>query len=323
MYRRKMVTGILALTMAVICAACGNGSSNAEPAEAVASVGAESEEEKTGTEEQIEAEVQEQTTAEEPVVEGTEAAVEPEAETAAEENQDKNTLTSVELEKIVQQYDEVLSNYDLECYFGYNKPDDGWELEAGYDGREQGKERERLSRGDETLHIEGFESEPVEIVSVFDENDNEVEVQADEYEYQCRYNDAIRAFCNMGEWEEPERCQKPYHMGMSYCIDRKPEGKIDTPYGEGTLYSAVYEYIGYEEHNEEGAYWEQVDESSRYWIRREGMLIEIGDYFVQVELSNLDWYVWEWEEEKSGDRLLDIEYTGRLEELLPQMFEVK
>lgn len=136
MYRRKMVTGILALTMAVICAACGNGSSNAEPAEAVASVGAESEEEKTGTEEQIEAEVQEQTTAEEPVVEGTEAAVEPEAETAAEENQDKNTLTSVELEKIVQQYDEVLSNYDLECYFGYNKPDDGWELEAGYDGRE-------------------------------------------------------------------------------------------------------------------------------------------------------------------------------------------
>lgn len=320
MHRRKIVTGILALTMVVIGTACGNGSSNAEPTETAAPVEAEAEKENTGVVEQAAAEVQEQETVED---ETAEAVTEADEETATDEIQDKDKLTSVELENIVQQYDEVLSNYDLECYFGYNKPDDGWELEAGYDGREQGKESEQLSQGNETLHIESFESEPVEIISVFDENDNEVEVQADTYEYQCRYNDAIRAFCETGEWEEPERCEKPYHMGMSYCIDRKPAGKIDTPYGEGTLYSAVYECFSYEEWNEEGAYWEQIDESSRYWYRREGMLIEINDYFVQVELSNLDWYVWEWEEEKSGDRLLDIEYTGRLEELLPQMFEVK
>lgn len=319
MRRKKLAIGAMTLMMAVIYTACGNGAETKsveidETADLT---------ETAADEESNNAEVKDQVTAETEDKEVPSVA-KSEEETVVEENQDneQDTLGGAELNKIVEQYDEVLSNYDLECYFGYNKPDDGWKPDLGYDGRQQGKEQECLRCGDEVLYIEGFESKPVKMISVYNENGDMVEVQADTYEYQCRYNDAIRAFCKTGEWEEPERCQKPFHMGMRYCIDRKPAGKIDTPYGEGTLYSAVCEIISYKEYNEEGAYWE-IDESVHQWYRSEGMLIEIGDYFVQVELSTDDWYVWEWEEGESGDRLLNIEYTGRLEELLPQIFEVK
>lgn len=321
MYRRKVITGIIALMMVAICMACGNGTASVETSETAVSAETVSDEGNTGTDEEVSTDVQEQSMAES---EETDAAPEPEEETVEEEKQDDNKyrLSGRELEKIVQQYDEVLSNYDLECYFGYNKPDDGWEkLWNEWDGRQEEKDTDQLSKGNETLFIHGFEINPVEVVSVFDDNGNEVEVQADTYEYECRYNDEIREFCKTGEWKEPERCQNPYNKGMNYCIDRRLEGKIDTPYGEGTLYSVVYEYVGYEEHDDERACWTQIDESSRYWYRREGMILEIDEYFVQIELAaSDDWYVWEG---KSGERLLGIEYTGRLEELLHQMFETK
>lgn len=327
MYRRKMITGVFAWMMAVVCMACGNGSPTVESVETAISTETGSDEESAGAEEGGNTEAQEEPAdaeTEAAVTAETQAAVEQE-EAAEEENQDNNkgTLRGEELEKIVQQYDEVLSDYDLKCYFGYNKPDDGWESWYDVDGRQEGKREGEIHKGDETLYIKSFETEPVRVVSVFNEDGNEVEVQADEYEYQCRYNDAIRVFCKTGEWEEPERCQKPYHAGIDYCIDRRHQGKIDTPYGEGILYSAVYEYIGYAEHNDEGAYWEQIDESYCNWRRGEGVIMEIDKYFIQIELSADDWYVLDWKEGNGGDSLVDIVYSKRLEELLPQMFEVK
>lgn len=318
--QRRITTGILGLMAAAMCTACGNDAVEKRADETAAPAETVSDETSLAEKEIAEEKVSEQPTVQESKKE--DAAIETEPVEEKENEIHKYMLGDGELEKIVQQYDEVLSNYDVECYFGYNKPDEGWSKTWDeWDGRQEGKNMEELSQGNERLIIEGFEAVPTEIISVFDEEGNEVEVQADSYEYECRYNDAIRSFCKTGEWVEPERCQKSYYEGMNYCIDRRLEGRMDTPYGEGTLYSAVYEHISYEEYNEQEAYWTQIDDSSRYWYRREGMIIEVDDYFVQIELSvSEDWYLWEGE---SGEGLLGIEYSGRLEEILPQMFEVK
>lgn len=50
------------------------------------------------------------------------------------------------------------------------------------------------------------------------------------------------------------------------------------------------------------------------------MIIEVDDYFVQITYNLDDWMV---AGTKLPESLAQTDYTGRLEEIIPQMFETK
>lgn len=318
MCRRKWMTGIMSVSLAFVCAACGGG-----------------EAEKAGDEIAVEAaaETNEESEAAEPVAENVEEVGETledagETETGAGEAEEveedgRYRIGDAELESIVQKYDKVLSTYDLEYYFGYNIPA-GWnETWAEWDGMQEEKMTDEWRRGDDSVLIQSI-SRPhagTTIVSYYDADGNEIEIQSDYYEYEDRYSEAIQVFCETGEWKEPKRASNPSGSVVEYCTDRIFEGKTDTPYGEGILYSAIYEAVPYTGFDEEKRCYTQIDEAadglSHYYFRREGMFVEVDEYFVQVEFGTYDWFAFEG---KGSERVSGIEYSGKLEEILAEMF---
>lgn len=273
--------------------------------------------------------VTEETTAEQntEVLEEAEVQTEDSAkeEAVAEEESTGNGSTglkigSSELDEICAKYDEVLSTYDVESYFGYNIID-GWASDDfGVDGRQECRYVDIWTNGDETVSIEGIDRAESLGTYVTDENGKEFIPPSDEFDYNNRYLDAIHDFYETREWKEPERPQSPVgwpdeEYGYErYCPIRIYQGEVDTPYGKGILCSAVYEgvrYTGYDE--ETHCYTKVVD--TYLWSRDEEMILEIDDQFVIISYSYFEW-------SDLGENVdpSNLDYTGRLDETIPQMF---
>lgn len=236
---------------------------------------------------------------------------------------DQDTLAG-----IIDKYDKVFSDSSVKAYFGYNVPA-GWKRPDYYtwadpDGREEKRSVDHWineNNNEETIEINSFSSESFNSVGriAYDSEGNEWEIQSDETEYINRYNDALHIFYETEEWTEPERANYPMSSFILYCTDRIPRGEIDTPYGRGILYSAVYEWIFYTEYDDEMHCYTMIDDSEHYWSAGEGMILEIDNYYIEIEYLLSDW---EYFEEYPED-FINAEYTGRLNEIIPQMFETK
>ena len=101
----------------------------------------------------------------------------------------------------------------------------------------------------------------------------------------------------------------------------KKQGEIETPYGTAILYSRIVEGCFYTELDEEQMIYANLQHD--YWQLYEGMLLEIDDYYVQIEYKIGDWWFKSETETELPDEFANHEYTGKLEEIIPQMFAVE
>ena len=154
--------------------------------------------------------------------------------------------------------------------------------------------------------------------------DGGVEPEKDYYDYNNQYMEALHQFLETGKWEEPERAkQLPYQMFIPYTTEMVKQGEIDTPYGTAVLYSRICEMCDYVEKDEEKQVYTTPQNVG--WDLCEGMIIEIDDYFIQVEYRLDDWNAYRLigSETELPPEFANHEYTGELEEIVPQMFAVE
>lgn len=309
MYKKKTVA--LVLCVMVLSTACGSEKVETEASIQEAQETEQAEEVEGTTEEQNEQGEMDDDTAPE---ENTEIDTNSKENGTEEADNQRFVIGTTKLEDICAAYDKVLSTYALESYFGYNIPD-GWTGDDTWsviDGRQEERYIDQWTSGTETITIRGICNDGSVVVSMFDENGNEYEPQTDIYDYDNRYYEALHEFCETEEWKEPERAKLPSGSSVDYCTDRIFRGNIDTPYGKGTLCTAVYEIVFYKNYDEEKHCYTEVDHTEG-WIQKEEMVLEIDDYFVIMEYNNGDWY-------SPNGAPTNLEYTGRLDEVIPQMF---
>ncbi len=319
MYKKKVMTLVLCGIVAISNIACGN--ENTET-----SLPVQETEQTETTEKPVEKETEQEEITEEEENLATENQDHAETEISAEENdmeeeEDKTprlTIGSTELEDICAKYDEVLSTYDLESYFGYNIPD-GWTSDDfNVDGRQEERYIDQWVNGEEAITIRGFDGGNEYLGSyVTDDDGNEFIPPSDEYEYENHYNDALHDFCKTKEWEEPERPKSPVGWPdgdgpVDFCKNRIYRGNINTPYGKGILCTTVYETVMYTGYDPETHCYTEVDHTDS-WRQREEMILEIDEYIVIIEYNSGNWY-------SPDAEPTDLEYTGRLDEIIPQMF---
>lgn len=317
MNKKKVMALILCGMAAVSSAACGSGNAEATaPAQ-------ETEQTETATVEETAEKTTPEEMAQEEDAEKDENAVtedtgETESTTEEKEAEKQLKIGSSELEEICAKYDKVLSTYEVESYFGYNIPD-GW---AGddydVDGRQESRYIDTWTCGDESITIQGIDRAKSLGTYVTDDEGNDFIPPSDEFDYDNCYLDAIHDFYETGEWKEPERPKCP--VGWSdeeygyeqYCPNRIYRGEIDTPYGKGILCSAVYEGVKYTGYDAETHCY--TEEAGTYeWSRNEEMILEIDSQFVIMQYSHFNWYAPDTEP-------VNLDYSGRLDEIIPQMF---
>lgn len=246
----------------------------------------------------------------------------------SEQANEKHWLGDGELESIVEKYEKVLSmssSFGIKPYFGYNVPE-GWKWDDSsiyqdIDGRKEERNYDYWisSNNDvEKIYIQSWSSS-IQSPVIWIVDGEEKEVQSDDYEYDNKYNDEWRSFCKTGKWTEPKRPNYVINSMMGYITSMEKYGEIDTPYGKGVLYRALYEGVLYSEYDEEKLCYTQV-KGTNNWSLEEGMIIEVDDYFVKITYNLDDWIV---AGTKLPESLAQTEYTGRLEEIIPQMFETE
>lgn len=245
-----------------------------------------------------------------------------------EEESGKYMLGDTELDKILEQYDNVLSVEKFDGVipvFGYTIPA-GWERNSaeGYetDGRVEPKSRDQL-------HQYGDEQHSVALIEDIDINmwyNQPVVIkekqETDYYDYNNRYKEALHQFLETGIWEEPERASKMIFNYINYTKELNKQGEVETPYGTAILYSTLKEGCYYTDYDEEKQIY--TNPQNRGWYLYEGMILEIDNYYIQIEYKKADWALSGLETEiELPSELANHEYTGKLEEVIPQMFEVK
>ena len=248
-------------------------------------------------------------------------------EAEVEEEGVKYMLGEAELEEILEQYDNVLSverSDGVMSVFGYTIPA-GVERESeewyGADGGKEGKSYDVLIRYGDEQHTAAL----VERISmeVFYNKKSFIEGEAlDINDYNNQYKEALHQFMKEGVWEEPKRVeQSAYQNFFEYTAEMKKQGEIETPYRTAILYSRIVEGHFYTELDEEQMIY--ANPQHDYWQLYEGMLLEIDDYYVQIEYKIGDWWFKSETETELPDEFANHEYTGKLEEIIPQMFEVE
>lgn len=332
MNKKRAIALILCGMVAVSNVACGSGNvETTAPAQETeqAEASQEAVTEQTAAEEEEQEESAE--TGEDVVTEDT---VETEAaEEKTEEAADGGLkIGSSELEEICAKYDKVLSTYEVESYFGYNIPD-GWVGDDyGVDGRQESRyidiwTSDNVENGDfvdvygtETVRIEGIDRAKSLGTYVTDDEGNDFIPPSDEFDYDNCYLDAIHDFYETKEWREPERPKCPVGWAdeeygyESFCPTRIYRGEIDTPYGKGILCSAVYEGVRYTGYDAETHCYTEMADTYR-WSRNEEMILEIDDQFVIISYSYFEWSDLGANVDPDG-----LDYSGRLDEIIPQMF---
>lgn len=174
--------------------------------------------------------------------------------------------------------------------------------------------------GTETVRIEGIDRAKSLGTYVTDEDGNEFIPPSDEFEYGNNYNDALHEFYETKEWKEPERPKCPVgwpdeeYGYEQYCPTRIYRGEIETPYGKGILCSAVYEGVRYTGYDAEMHCYTEIADTY-LWSRDEEMILEVDDRFVIISYS-----YFEWSDLGANVESSDLDYTGRLDEIIPQMF---
>lgn len=331
-WKKLLVIMGSAFTMITVMA-CGNSEAN----ESIAEVSEQEAETTSGiTEEQ-------ENIAESSVNDETDNMENGEAETdevskdeeADVEKNGKYMIGDAELEAIIEPYDKVLSrtiSIDgvsfLQSYFGYNVPE-GWEWPSYHnwedpDGRKESRMHDgwiNTNNSAETIDLDSFYGDTINYW--YDQDGNKVEVLPGSYRhYQNCYHEALHTFMETGKWEEPEREKQLEYEFMRYYTNMTMEGEIQTPYGKGILYRGIYEGVPYTGYDEETGVYTEIDTDSpmHSWHLEEGMLIEVDDLFIRITYHLSDWYS---STEELPDSLANREYTGRLESIIPLMFEVK
>ena len=331
MYRKKVIALILCGIVATSNAACGD--ENKEAAAPVQETKQIETEKTVAEEETLQEEIvkAEDNIVTEETAETDTIATEKSAENVENETS-KLTIGSSELEEICAKYDEVLSTYEVESYFGYNVPD-GWTSDDyDVDGRQESRYVDRWTSdniehddlvdvyGTETVRIEGIDRAKSLGTYVTDEDGNEFIPPSDEFEYGNNYNDALHEFYETKEWKEPERPKCPVgwpdeeYGYEQYCPTRIYRGEIETPYGKGILCSAVYEGVRYTGYDAEMHCYTEIADTY-LWSRDEEMILEVDDRFVIISYS-----YFEWSDLGANVESSDLDYTGRLDEIIPQMF---
>lgn len=243
-----------------------------------------------------------------------------EGEEIETEEPGKYVLGDVELEKILAQYDNVLSigsSDGITPLFGYTIPE-GWERVGeeffGADGRVEKKNQDELQHSAEEISLYWAYNQPITSGS---------ETEKDYYDYDKQDKEAIYQFLENGVWEEPERAEQLPFPTFFYTTEMIKQGEIETPYGIAVLYSQISEICDYTEKDEEKQVYTAPQNVG--WDLCEGMIIEIDDYFIQVVYRLDDWKAYRaiGTETELPEEFANHEYTGRLEEIIPQMFAVE
>jgi hypothetical protein len=135
---------------------------------------------------------------------------------------------------------------------------------------------------------------------------------------------AISDFYKTGVWEKPERMEAiPYGGNVTdYITEMEKKGELETIYGKAVFYQKLSERVFYSNRDDDNQYYVPGDSESDHgtWDIYEGVLLQVKGNFIDIIYSKGE-DGWSTSDYELPYNMENHEYTGTLEEILPQMIQ--